>query len=145
MSWTLQTITEEHARPFVPTEGLVKVLAVYDGDTITVAKCMDQTWYRFHVRILGIDTPEIKTTNAAEKQHGLKARDYLEELIGNQIVYIANICPDKYGGRFLARVTFIQDDKTVLDIASHMIARGWAVAYDGKKKLEYAAANYVIQ
>lgn len=40
-----------------------KVIKVYDGDTITIASKMpydNSPLYRFHVRLNGIDTPEIK-------------------------------------------------------------------------------------
>jgi endonuclease YncB( thermonuclease family) len=140
MSWTLDNITEEQTRLFIPTPGLAKVLAVYDGDTITVAKCIDTIWYRFVVRVRGIDTPEVATKNLIEKQHGLRARDYLEQWLQNQIVELTNVAPDKYGGRFVATVTCNQSN-----VAHVMINKGLAVAYDGKKKMDYDPAHYFVQ
>ena len=85
---------------FVPlvTEG--KVIKVYDCDTITIATKFpyltalneSNIMYRFHVRLLGIDTPEMKTKNADEKsiaqlaqkntfRFNIKSKCYLKKYI----------------------------------------------------------------
>ena len=113
----------------VPTPYVYRaeVLSVYDGDTITVmidlglsirvqAKC----------RLLGIDTPEIRTRNAAEKKMGYEARDRLRELVDGQWVVLHSVArPDKYG-RLLVSVW--AEDVCVNDA---MIQEGLARPYDG--------------
>ena len=136
----LQDVAKEDTLPFIPTCTDVKVLDVYDGDTITVAGDVQGVYFRFVIRILGIDTPEIRTANAQEKQAGIQARNCLESLIADQIIRVSNITPDKYGGRFLAHVMYND-----IDVAQYMIRQGHALAYDGGKKVEYNANNYTIK
>ena len=69
------------AKPFVPqiTEG--RVVKVYDGDTITIVAKLpykDSEYYRFSVRLLGIDTAEMK---GPKKDRATKARDALSARI----------------------------------------------------------------
>ena len=104
-----------------------EVLSVYDGDTITVmidlglsikvkAKC----------RLLGIDTPEIRTKSATEKKLGYEARDRLRELVDGKWVVLNSVAkPDKYG-RLLVKVWI--GGACVNDT---LIAEGLARAYDG--------------
>ena len=136
---TLRDVVKEDTLPFIPICQEVKVLDVYDGDTITVAGQVQGVYYRFIIRIHGIDTPEIRTTNPQEKQAGLQARTCLEDLLADQIIQLSNISPDKYGGRFLAHVMF-QD----IDVAQYMIKHGHALPYDGGKKVDYNPNNYTV-
>jgi len=103
---------------------------VYDGDTITIATRIpnDLTIYRFSVRLLGIDTPEIKTKSTREKQLAILSRDALETLIIGQIVQLRNVSIEKYG-RILANV-YLKE----IDLSQWMIEKGYAVPYDGKTK-----------
>ena len=73
--------TFANAKPFVPqiTEG--RVVKVYDGDTITIVAKLpykDSEYYRFSVRLLGIDTAEMKSV---EKDRATRARDALSARI----------------------------------------------------------------
>ena len=65
--------------PFVYNCNLVKVV---DGDTIDVDVDLGfDCWLRNkRVRLMGIDTPESRTRNLAEKALGLKAKERLIEL-----------------------------------------------------------------
>lgn len=61
-----------------------KVIKVYDGDTITIASKMpydNSPLYRFHVRLNGIDTPEIKGKNPDEKSVAKLAKDFVSSLV----------------------------------------------------------------
>ena len=63
---------------FAPPITAGKVIKVYDGDTITIASKLpnsDAPIYRFSVRLLGIDSAEIKGKTFAEKEIAVKARD----------------------------------------------------------------------
>lgn len=124
-------ITYSETIPFIPpvTEG--KVIKVYDGDTITIASKMpyeNSPWYRFSVRLNGIDTPEIKTKNENEKRLALIGRDNLKELIMDKIVKLKNVDLEKYG-RILADV-YLDD----LYLNEWMIKKKYAVRYDGGTK-----------
>jgi micrococcal nuclease len=105
----------------------VQVVSVYDGDTFTADVAI---WpgltVRTSVRVLGIDSAEIRTTNACEKQIAIAARDYAATLLNSGVVTIANVAPDKYGGRVDADV-FVASES----YAAVMIKAGRAKPYDG--------------
>lgn len=105
-----------------------KVIKVYDGDTITIATKFNGKISSFVVRLSGIDTPEIKTKNAKEKQLAIKARDGLKDLIFHKIIRLDNIQNEKYG-RILADI-YIDN----IHINRWMIESNYADDYDGGKK-----------
>lgn len=100
---------------------LCKVLDVYDGDTIKVAFKLINTdnYIYYSIRLLDIDTPEIRTKNKKEKEKGLQARDYLRNLILHKNIIL--VC-NKFGkyGRILGTIYFNLDDmyenKSINDI-----------------------------
>lgn len=119
---------------FPITEG--QVIKVYDGDTITIAARLPydaSPVYRLSVRLNGIDTPEIKSRNAEEKQVAKQARDYLEALILYQIVSLRNVQTEKYG-RILADVYLGE-----LCLNERMVEQRFAVRYDGGTKQKPAS------
>jgi endonuclease YncB( thermonuclease family) len=105
-----------------------RVVSVYDGDTITVIFKMNpySEYYKWNCRLIGIDTPELKTGN--HKEEGIRARDFLREKILDKVVRIKCGDFDKYG-RLLVQV--FQDN---VDINALMIDSGNAKAYFGGKK-----------
>jgi len=80
-----------------------------------------------HVRIRGIDTPELHSTCAEEKAMAAEARDRLVKFAGSTI-RLANITEDKYGGRVDADVT----NADGVDLKTAMLKTGLAHAYDGR-------------
>lgn len=126
----LKNITYKTCIPYIPQITHGKVVKVYDGDTITIATRIpnDPTIYRFSVRLLGIDTPEIKTNRTKEKQLAILARDSLSGMIIGKIVQLQNVSIEKYG-RILANV-YLDD----INISQWSIDHGYAVSYDGKTK-----------
>lgn len=114
---------------FPITEG--QVIKVYDGDTIMIASRLPydaSPLYRLSVRLNGIDTPEIKTKNAEEKQIAKQARDYLTSLVLHQTVSLRNVQTEKYG-RILADV-FLGE----VCLNERMVQQRFAVKYDGGTK-----------
>lgn len=114
---------------------LVKVV---DGDTVDVdielGFGIQLTNER--VRIMGIDTPESRTSDKVEKVFGLAAKNRLKELLHGGCILITT--EDKKGedevGKF-GRVLgdFAVGDKTVTEI---LIEEGHAVGYYGGSKEE---------
>ena len=114
----------------------VKVLKVVDGDTVDVdidlgfgIVLTDE-----RVRIMGIDTPESRTSDKVEKIFGLAAKARLKELLDEEAILITT--EDKKGedmkgkfGRILG--DFRVGGKTVTEI---LIEEGHAVAYHGESK-----------
>lgn len=106
-----------------------KVYKVYDGDTISIIFRWHRQYIKTSCRIIGIDTPEIRTKNLQEKKLGLEVRDFLKTLILDKVVKIKLYHNDKYG-RPLVEV-FTDDDKSIKDI---LIEKNYAKVYDGGRK-----------
>lgn len=82
------------------------------------------------IRIDGIDAPEIKGKCKKETAMAEAARQEIITLTQQGSVEIYNIRNEKYAGRVLARVRTV--DGT--DIAEHMLQKGLARPYHGKKR-----------
>jgi micrococcal nuclease len=109
----------------------VKVVEIYDGDSIFIDLPDQHPLFgkRMGVRILGIDTPEIKTKDSCEKNKAILARSLLEKLIMNaKRVDVVSIQKDKYF-RVLGNV--IADGKSV---STELINQQLAYSYFGEKK-----------
>jgi endonuclease YncB( thermonuclease family) len=128
---SLDDATWANTVPFVPPVTCGRVIKVYDGDTITVASKLpfrNSPIYRFSVRLLGIDSPEIKGHSDAEKALAKKSRDALSELIFEKNVVLKDVSTEKYG-RLLANV-YIND----LHVNKWMLDNKHAIEYDGGTK-----------
>lgn len=129
-------------KSYIPDIRYGKVIKVYDGDTITIATtlyngdvCPKFDLYKFNVRILGIDTPELKTKNIVEHELGVVARDALRELIINKVVRLENVSYDKYG-RILCDL-YLDDT----NISEWLISKNYAVRYNGGTKEKKWGSN----
>lgn len=109
-----------------------KVVDVYDGDSIKAIFPLNGTLYKWTCRLGGVDTPELRTSNAAEKAMGYKVRDVLREQIMDQVVSLQCGELDKYG-RLL--VTVYKNDICMND---WLIENKYAFAYDGGTKKSWA-------
>ena len=104
----------------------------YDGDTFHARAVIfaPQQPVKFTVRLRGIDTPEIKTSDKAEHDHAVIARNALSKLLPNgSIARLSNPASDKYG-RLLADV--INSDG--INVSQYMIDNKFAHRYDGGTK-----------
>lgn len=112
------------------------VVSVYDGDTVTAVLDLGMSLTRkVSCRLAGIDTPEIRTKVAGEKEAAYSARDRVRELILDKWVTVQSIAkPDKYG-RLLVRI-WTEDGQCINDL---LISEGHAIAYDGGTKISWAS------
>jgi micrococcal nuclease len=110
-----------------------KVVKVYDGDTCT---CVFDTYglglYKHSVRLVGIDTPEIRGKSPEEKEAAIKVRDFVREKILGQIVNLECQGSDKYG-RVLGIITG-PSGEVINDL---LVSNGMALKYDGGKKTKF--------
>lgn len=115
------------------------VVRVIDGDTIEISA---QVWLGLrltsHVRIRGIDTPELRGECASEKAMAAQARDRLTRLAGASIS-IAHIADDKYAGRVIADAAAA--DGT--DLRDATLASGLARPYDGGTRGDWCAVGSI--
>ena len=117
---------------------------VVDGDTVDVdidlgfgIVLTDE-----RVRIMGIDTPESRTSDKVEKVFGLASKDRLKEILGKTTTLKTLAAKDgedmkgKFGrilGDFIA-----EDGRLVTDI---LIEEGHAVKYHGQNKADVLAIH----
>ena len=103
---------------------------IVDGDTFDCSLDLGFSvkLHKQRVRLAGIDTPESRTRDLAEKKLGLAAKARLAELCVGKIK-VKSLDKGKYG-RILG-VPYTEDGE---DICQLLISEGHAVAYDGGKK-----------
>lgn len=125
----------------------VKVLKVVDGDTVDVDIDLGfGVWlHDERVRIMGIDTPESRTSDSVEKVFGLAAKNRLKELLGEEAILRTQV--DKDGedmkgkfGRILGDFACIVDGET-RTVSNVLIAEGHAVEYWGQSKDDIQEAH----
>lgn len=115
------------------TFNCVKVVDVYDGDTIFVDLPDQHPLFgkRMGVRVEGIDTPELRTKDRCEKKKGLEAKKLLQKIIASaKRIDILNVKKDKF---FRVLGTVNVDGKTVSEV---LIRSGLAFPYLGEKKVK---------
>lgn len=129
--------------PFVPPIQQGQVIKVYDGDTMTIAAKLpyeESPLYRFSVRLLGIDSPEIKGKTQEERDAAHLSQKELEGLILHKMVYLKDTAQEKYG-RILANVYVNhptpENHKSQIFVNQWMLDNCFAVPYDGKTKQPY--------
>jgi micrococcal nuclease len=91
------------------------ITKVYDGDTLTADVDMGfNIWSKnIKIRVLGIDTPEIRSKVQSEKKIAYLARDRVRDMCLGKEVIIRTKGRGKYG-RWLAEV--IIDEKSLGEI-----------------------------
>ncbi len=114
-----------------------KITNVVDGDTIDVDIDLGfNVSFSQRVRLAGIDTPESRTSDKAEKALGLESKDYLKSKLKEaKDVIIKTEKPDsseKYG-RILG---WLYVDGDTVSINDHMIEDGYAWGYLGDTKVK---------
>jgi micrococcal nuclease len=127
----------------------VNVIKIVDGDTVDVDIDLGfGVWLKDErVRIMGIDTPESRTSDKVEKKFGLAAKARLKSLLGKQAVLKTQVNKDgedmkgKFGrilGDFEAYDAKRDRHTMVTEI---LIDEGHAVAYFGGSKEEVQAQH----
>jgi micrococcal nuclease len=114
-----------------------KVTNVVDGDTIDVEIDLGfSVSYAQRLRLAGIDTPESRTTDKAEKILGLEAKEYLKSKVKEaKDIIVKTEKPDsseKYG-RILGWVYVDGSNKSINE---QMIEDGHAWKYMGETKIK---------
>lgn len=121
----------------------VKLLKVVDGDTVDVDIDLGfGVWlHDERVRIMGIDTPESRTSDKVEKVFGLAAKNRLKELLEEGALLVTT--EDKKGedmkgkfGRILGDFIVEEYEDQPRRVTEIMIEEGHCVAYFGGSKEE---------
>ena len=108
-----------------------EILDVVDGDTIAVRATI---WLgqavETHVRLSGIDAPELRAHCAEEKAKAEAARELSRRLLADGRARLLEVQADKYGGRVRARVL----TSTGADLSQSLLDAGLARPYRGEKR-----------
>ncbi len=112
----------------VPGPVPARVVMVIDGDTLAVrARIWIGQDVETRVRVVGVDTPELRGACSRERELAVAARAFVIEAIGSADVTLAAIRYDKFGGRVLASV----HTASGADLATLLIDAGLGRPYDG--------------
>jgi endonuclease YncB( thermonuclease family) len=136
-----------------------RLVDIYDGDTVKIVlPAFKDKYFKFDIRLNGIDTCEIKSHNPENKEKGLKAKkrvcDMVEEIYGNYvnatldtqkeikdylqsivcIVFVKCYDFDKYG-RLLADVYIDHENISPKSISEILLSEKLAYPYNGGTKL----------
>lgn len=109
----------------------MKFLHNYDGDTIqfSIPDVHPLLGQKISVRVLGLDTPEVKGKQPCEKEAARTAQRLVESILKNaKVINIEEASRDKYF-RILGKV--IADGQSVTDI---LLKNKLAYSYYGKTK-----------
>lgn len=127
----------------MPYEYNAKVTEVVDGDTVVIDIDLgfDVVFTNQKVRLLGVDTPESRTSDKTEKVFGLASKDYAKKFIegckDKHVIIRTHISDDvdsngrEKFGRLLGEI-INPDTKKVLN--EELINNGYAVRYMGENK-----------
>ena len=122
----------------------VNIVKVVDGDTVDVDIDLGfGMWLRNErVRVMGIDTPESRTSDKMEKVFGLAAKERLTSLLGAEAILHTQVSKkgeDMKGkfGRVLGNFVSLNGEKC----AAVLIREGHAVAYQGGSKENVASKH----
>ena len=114
-----------------------EVKNVVDGDTIDVVIDLGfDILFASRVRLAGIDTPESRTTDKAEKALGLEAKEYLKKQLKDAksvVIRTEKMNSSEKYGRILGWVYINGDSESV---NNKMINDGYAWGYLGETKVK---------
>jgi micrococcal nuclease len=110
---------------------------IVDGDTIDVVIDLGfSIYFSSRVRLAGIDTPESRTTDKAEKALGLESKNYLANRIKaakNVVIKTEKMDSSEKYGRILGWLYLDGESKSV---NVEMIEKGYAWGYLGDTKVK---------
>ena len=113
------------------------VTNVVDGDTIDVIIDLGfDILFSSRVRLAGIDTPESRTTDKAEKVLGLEAKDYLKKSLKDAksvIIKTEKMDSSEKYGRILG---WVYVNGETISLNDKMINDGYAWGYLGDTKVK---------
>lgn len=119
------------AREVVAGPIAARVVRIVDGDTLIVrARIWLGQEVETAVRLDGIDTPELKSPCAAERELAGRARDTIAGLADGRRVVLRDVRYGKFAGRVLARI----ETESGQDLATALLERGLGRAYRGGRR-----------
>lgn len=104
-------------------EGLAKVIAVLDGDTVLLMNTDDSSAPHlfYKLRLADIDAPE------KNQVYGEQAQQALAQLVLKQHVRVTTVATDSYG-RSIGWIALTRDASIENSVNAELVRRGWAWA-----------------
>lgn len=118
-----------------------EVLKVVDGDTIDIVIDLGfDIMFKSRVRVAGIDAPESRTRDAAEKVLGLEAKEFLKNRIESAKSVVIKTEKLNSTGKYGRVLGWIYLDDEEISVNQEMIDKGYAWSYLGDTKVKDFAA-----
>ena len=140
MDERLKNCDKKNTEPFLPQIECGKVIYVVDGDTFDVACILKghQCPKSFRIRMKGIDSPEIRSSNMNVRKMAFECKEALEKLLLNKMVRLENISWGVFGHRLVSDV-FLE----TLNVCEHLLKNRRAIVYKGKRDKNFNWEKYV--
>lgn len=139
LGWFMQQngkpVSDQAPMPTQSSLQNVSVASVYDGDTFKINLNCSLAFYceKVPVRVLGVDTPEIKGKTEKEKRLAKKAKAFSKDFLNDGPISLSNCSRDKYF-RLLCDVTNARGQ----NLAQELIKNDLGYEYwGGKKSTQY--------
>ena len=116
-----------------------RLVRVIDGDTIDIDVDLgfDVWLLKQRVRLMGIDTPESRTRNLAEKELGLASKRRLKELLSKKFIIRTHKDGKGKFGRILGEPIVDHAEYGKINICDRLIEEGYARSYYGGAKVAW--------
>ena len=121
-----------------------KLVKVVDGDTIDVDIDLGfGVWLqKQRIRMMGIDTPESRTSDKEEKVYGLLAKEKLQTLLATgKVLKTYKDAKGKFGRILADVIVYHSAEDRWCGATEIMIAQGYGVKYEGQSKEEIQEAH----
>ena len=127
----------------MPYEYHATVTEVVDGDTVVIDIDLgfDVVFTNQKVRLLGVDTPESRTSDKVEKAFGLASKDFVKKFVvacKNKVIirtHISEGVDDSGREKFRRLLGEIINPETKEVLNELLIGKNYAVRYMGENKL----------
>ena len=108
-----------------------KVIRVVDGDTLDLEIDLGfKITLHERIRLSGVNTPETRTRDKKEKEAGLKAKQYVCDMVSGKSIEIETAKQGKFG-RYLATIYY---GTKKINLNKELIKKGYAREYFGGKR-----------
>lgn len=132
--------------PYQNTWVPCKVVHVHDGDTVTIVYVDQKELRKTNIRVVDIDTAEIRGGSESESKAACVVRDHVSSLVLGKVVEALMIKHDKYGGRVIGDIrwrrttatatatTKDEEETATIQLSHYLLENKLAHQYDGKRK-----------
>ncbi|MBP5429307.1 MAG: thermonuclease family protein [Elusimicrobiaceae bacterium] len=127
--------TQDENSPTPASFENVSIASVYDGDTFKINLNCSLAVYceKVPVRVLGVDTPEIKGETEREKKLAQQTKAFTQEFLSQAPISLTNCGRDKYF-RLLCDVTNGKGQNLAQELIKHNLGYSY---YGGTKSDQY--------